>query len=299
MGTLKDYIKLHVLVFLWGFTAILGKLITIPAMEMVFYRTVLAAMGMAFILLVTKKKFSVSRGDALILLATGSIVAVHWLTFFASGRVSNPSTSLVGFATCSLWTALIEPIAKRQRIQKLEVGLGIVVIAGLYVIFTTNFQYPLGLLLGIASGFTIAIFAVINSQLVKRMDSYTITFYEMVGAGLTLALFFPLYLQAWSSTGKLDLVPTALDWLWLAILAFVCTVYAYAAAINLMRRLSVFTIQLTLNLEPVYGIVLALLVFREKEVMDAGFYIGTMIILGAVLLYPALRRRSEPRQVSN
>jgi drug/metabolite transporter (DMT)-like permease len=299
MDNLKDYVKLHVLVFLWGFTAILGKLITIPAMEMVFYRTVLAAMGMAFILLVTKKKFRVSGSDALMLLATGSIVAVHWLTFFASGRVSNPSTSLVGFATCSLWTALIEPIVKRQRIQKLEVGLGIVVIAGLYVIFTTNFQYPLGLLLGIASGFTIAIFAVINSQLVKRMDSYTITFYEMVGAGLTLALFFPLYLQAWSSTGKLDLVPTALDWLWLAILAFVCTVYAYAAAINLMRRLSVFTIQLTLNLEPVYGIVLALLVFREKEVMDAGFYIGTMIILGAVLLYPALRRRSEPRQVSN
>jgi drug/metabolite transporter (DMT)-like permease len=298
MGTLKDYIKLHVLVFLWGFTAILGKLITIPAMEMVFYRTVLAAMGMAFILLVTKKKFSVSRGDALILLATGSIVAVHWLTFFASGRVSNPSTSLVGFATCSLWTALIEPIAKRQRIQKLEVGLGIVVIAGLYVIFTTNFQYPLGLMLGIASGFTIAIFAVINSQLVKRMDSYTITFYEMFGAGLTLALFFPLYLQAWSSTGKLELAPTALDWLWLAILAFVCTVYAYAAAINLMKRLSVFTIQLTLNLEPVYGIVLALLVFREKEVMDAGFYIGTIIILGAVLLYPSLRRRSG-RQVSH
>jgi drug/metabolite transporter (DMT)-like permease len=299
MASIQDYIKLHFLVFLWGFTAILGKLITIPAMEMVFFRTLLAAAGMAFLLIITQKKFRVSGADAMILLSTGSIVAIHWLTFFASGRVSNPSTSLVGFATCSLWTALIEPLVKRQKIQKLEVGLGIVVIAGLYVIFTTNFQYPLGLLLGIASGFTIAIFAVINSQLVKRMDAYTITFCEMTGAGIALALFFPLYLSTWSATGELDLTPTALDWLWLSILAFVCTVYAYAAAINLMKRLSVFTIQLTLNLEPVYGIVLALLVFREKEVMDAGFYVGTVIIIGAVLLYPALRRRTEGQQVPN
>jgi drug/metabolite transporter (DMT)-like permease len=290
MATFQDYLKLHFLVFLWGFTAILGKLISIPAMEMVFFRTVLAAAGMAFLLIIARKSFRVSPSDAIRLGLTGSIVAVHWLTFFASGRVSNPSTSLVGFATCSLWTALIEPMVKGQKIQKLELGLGVIVLAGLYVIFTTNFQYPLGLLLGIASGFTIAIFAVINSELVKRFDSYTITFYEMMGAGITLAIFFPIYLSQWSTTGSLELTPTPLDWIWLALLAFVCTVYAYAAAINLMKRMSVFTIQLTLNLEPVYGILLALLVFREKEVMDVGFYIGTVIIMSAVFAYPWLRK---------
>jgi drug/metabolite transporter (DMT)-like permease len=147
--------------------------------------------------------------------------------------------------------------------------------------------------LGIVSGLTIAIFAVINSELVKRFDAYTITFYEMTGAALTLTLFFPVYLNTWSETGSPQLVPTPLDWLWLAILAFVCTVYAYAASINLMKRLSVFTIQLTLNLEPVYGILLALLVFREKEVMDMGFYVGTIIILGAVIVYPLLRQRTH------
>ena len=299
MASFQDYLKLHFLVFLWGFTAILGKLITIPAMEMVFYRTLLAALGMAFLLFVTGKRFRVEGSDAIKLMLTGSIVALHWLTFFLSGRVSNPSTSLVGFATCSLWAALIEPMAKGKRIQKLEVGLGIVVIAGLYVIFTTNFQYPLGLILGIVSGFTIAIFAVINSELVKRLDAYTITFYEMTGAALTLALFFPIYLTWFSESGQPELVPTPEDWLWLAILAFVCTVYAYAASINLMKRLSVFTIQLTLNLEPVYGIILALIVFREKEIMDSGFYVGTAIILSAVLLYPWLRSRTSTPYTAN
>jgi drug/metabolite transporter (DMT)-like permease len=290
MASIQDYIKLHVLVFLWGFTAILGKLISIPAVEMVFYRTVMAAGGMALLLVASRKSFNAGRKDIILLLLTGSIVAVHWLTFFISGRVSNPSTSLVGFATCSLWTALLEPLVKRRPIKALEVGLGIVVIAGLAVIFSFDFQYPLGLFLGVASGFTIAIFAVINSELVKRHDAYVITFYEMCGAAISIALFFPIYTSTWSATGELELTPTLVDWLWLAILAFVCTVYAYAASIQLMKRLSVFTIQLTLNLEPVYGILLALLVFGEKEVMSAGFYAGTIIILGAVFLYPAMKR---------
>jgi drug/metabolite transporter (DMT)-like permease len=290
MASIQDYFKLHILVFLWGFTAILGKLISIPAVEMVFYRTVLAAGGMALLLILTGKTFNAGRNDIIRLLLTGSIVAVHWITFFASGRVSNPSTSLVGFATCSLWAALLEPLVKGKPIRGLEVGLGIVVIAGLAVIFSFSFQYPLGLLLGIASGFTIAIFAVINSELVKRHDAYVITFYEMCGAAIAIALFFPLYLNNWSATGELEMMPTVMDWVWLSILAFVCTVYAYAASIQLMKRLSVFTIQLTLNLEPVYGIVLALLVFGQDEIMSAGFYAGTIIILLAVFAYPGLKR---------
>ncbi len=293
MASIQDYAKLHVLVFLWGFTAILGKLISIPAVEMVFYRTVLAAAGMALLLIVSGKSFNPGRKDLTRLLLTGSIVAVHWLTFFASGRISNPSTSLVGFATCSLWAALLEPLAKGRPIRGTELGLGIVVIGGLAVIFSFSFQYPAGLILGVVSGITVAIFAVINSELVKRHDAYVITFYEMVGAALTIAIFFPFYLNTWSTSGELELTPTLTDWIWLSILAFVCTVYAYAASIQLMKKLSVFTIQLTLNLEPVYGIVLALLVFGESEVMDVGFYIGTIIILSAVFAYPALKRTAH------
>lgn len=290
MATTQDYLKLHLLVFLWGFTAILGKLITIPAMEMVFFRTLLAALGMGVIILILREKFRVSRSDLWKLLATGLIVALHWLSFFVSGRISNPSTSLVGFATCSLWAALIEPLARRNKIQVIEVGLGIVVLAGLYIIFSFNFQYPMGLFLGIVSGLTGALFGVINSKMVSRVSSYTITFYEMIGACLGVAFFIPVY-QWYDASVPLNFIPTTLDWIYLAVLAFVCTVYAYAVAINLTKKLSVFFIQLTLNLEPVYGIVLALLVFGREEVMHLNFYLGTLVILLAVLAYPYLKKR--------
>lgn len=299
MATNTDYLKLHFLVFLWGFTAILGKLITIPAVEMVFYRTFLAAVGMGIVILVMRGSFKVSTSDLLMLILTGFIVAIHWLTFFVSGRISNPSTSLVGFATCSLWAAFIEPFAKKTKIQFLEVGLGLIVIIGLYIIFSFNFQYPMGLFLGILSGLTCAIFAVINSKLVTRISSLTITFYEMAGACLGVVIFFPFYMDQWATDGQLHLTPTITDWFWIAILSLVCSVYAYAVAINLTKKLSVFFIQLTLNLEPVYGIILALLIFREKEVMSWNFYLGTFVILGAVVAYPFIKNKFNTQAVKN
>lgn len=294
MATTTDYLKLHFVVFLWGFTAIIGKLVTIPSVEMVFYRTLLAAIGMCAVIIVMRGSFKVSSSDLIKLILTGFIVAFHWITFFASGRISNPSTSLVGFATCSLWAALLEPLVKKSKIQVVEVGLGVVVIIGLYIIFSFNFQYPLGLFLGILSGLTCAIFAVINSQLVSRVSSLTITFYEMIGACLGVVIFLPFYKNQWALDGVLRLVPTLTDWMWIGILSLVCSVYAYAVAINLTRKLSVFFIQLTLNLEPVYGIILALFVFGEQEVMNWNFYLGTVVILGAVLAYPLVKNKLKP-----
>jgi drug/metabolite transporter (DMT)-like permease len=294
MASTKDYLKLHFLVFLWGFTAILGKLVTIPAVEMVFYRTLLAALGMGIVILVMRGSFKVSSRDFLYLMLTGFVVAVHWLTFFVSGRISNPSTSLVGFATCSLWAALIEPLAKKTKIQFVEVGLGLVVIAGLYIIFSFDFQYPMGLFLGILSGLTCAIFAVVNSKLVARVSSLTITFYEMTGACIVILLYFPFYVDQGAVDGQLNLSPTVGDWICIGILSLVCSVYAYAVSINLTKKLSVFFIQLTLNLEPVYGIILALLIFKEKEVMSWNFYLGTVVILGAVVAYPFVKNKFKP-----
>jgi len=288
MATTTDYLKLHFVVFLWGFTAIIGKLVTI------FYRTLLAAIGMCAVIIVMRGSFKVSSSDLIKLLLTGFIVAFHWITFFASGRISNPSTSLVGFATCSLWAALLEPLVKKSKIKVVEVGLGVVVIIGLYIIFSFNFQYPMGLFLGILSGLTCAIFAVINSQLVSRVSSLTITFYEMIGACLGVIIFLPFYKNQWALDGILRLEPTLTDWLWIGVLSLVCSVYAYAVAINLTRKLSVFFIQLTLNLEPVYGIILALFVFGEREVMSWNFYLGTVVILGAVLAYPLVKNKLKP-----
>jgi drug/metabolite transporter (DMT)-like permease len=296
IATTKDYFRLHFIVFLFGFTAILGKLVSIPAVEMVFYRTLLAAIGMAFLILVTRGTFKISNSDLIKILMTGVIVAIHWITFFASGRVSNPSTSLVGFATCSFWAAFIEPIAKRKKIHALEVGLGLVVLIGLVLIFSFDFNYALGLFLGIVSGLTAALFSVANSNLAARVSAYTITFYEMVGACLTVALFFPIYQSYFAEDKQLHLVPALMDWVYIGIMAIACSVYAYSVMIELSKKLSVFFIQLALNLEPVYGIVLALIIFGQQEVMGWNFYVGTLIILSAVGLYPFLKSRWETKK---
>jgi drug/metabolite transporter (DMT)-like permease len=293
IATTKDYFKLHFIVFLFGFTAILGKLVSIPAVEMVFYRTLLAAIGMAFLILVTRGTFKISNSDLIKIILTGVIVAIHWITFFASGRVSNPSTSLVGFATCSFWAAFIEPIAKRKKIHALEVGLGLVVLIGLVLIFSFDFNYALGLFLGIVSGLTAALFSVANSKLAARVSAYTITFYEMVGACLTVVLFFPIYQLFFAEDKQLHLSPAIMDWVYIGIMATACSVYAYSVMIELSKKLSVFFIQLALNLEPVYGIILALLIFGQQEVMGWNFYAGTLIIISAVGLYPFLKSRWE------
>jgi drug/metabolite transporter (DMT)-like permease len=297
MASTQDYLKLHFIVFLWGFSAILGKLVSIPAVEMVFYRSMLAAAGMGAVIYFSKGIFRVNRNDLLKLILIGFIVSFHWICFFGSARVSNVSVSLVGFATNSLWAALLEPLFNKTRLKKYEVVLGIVVLSGLYVIFSFDFQYKLGLTLGILAGFTSALFAVFNSKLVKRLPARTITFYEMAGVCIGTALFFPLYRVTWAEGNQLQLAPTFTDWIYIALLAGVCSVYAYTVGVELMKRISVFMIQLTLNLEPLYGIVMAVIIFGEKEKMTFNFYIGTFIILSAVLLYPVLKKRFDHPKV--
>ena len=193
MATRTDYLKLHFIVFLWGFSAILGKLVSIPAVEMVFYRSVLAAIGMGMVMLATKGTFQVTKSQLVRLILIGFIVAFHWVAFFGSARVANVSVSLVGFATNSLWAALLEPWFNRTRVKKFELMLGLVVVFGLYIIFSFDFQYKLGLFLGVVAGFTSALFSVFNSRMVRYVPAFTITFYEMIGAFVGLAIFFPVY----------------------------------------------------------------------------------------------------------
>jgi drug/metabolite transporter (DMT)-like permease len=294
MATRADYLKLHFLVFLWGFSAILGKLITIPAVELVFYRALLAAFGLWIVILTAKGTFRVDQRDFVRLILIGFIVALHWVAFFGAARVANVSVSLVGFATNSLWAAFLEPWYNRSRVKKFEILLGAVVILGLYIIFSFDFRYKLGLALGIAAGFTAALFSVFNSRLVRRIPAFTITFYEMIGAVTGLAIFFIFYGSTPIGQGHaLYLVPSTLDWLYIGILAGVCSVYAYSAAVELMKKVSVFLIQLSLNLEPVYGIIMAVIIFGDQEKMTLSFYIGTCVILAAVLSYPFLRKRYD------
>lgn len=291
MATRADYLKLHFIVFLWGFSGILGKLVSIPAYEMVFYRSMLSAIGIAIVMIIVRDKFHVTTKQLVNLILIGGIVGLHWVAFFEAGRVSNVSVSLVGFATNSLWTAILDPLFQKRAIKKFELLLGCIVILGLYIIFSFDFHYPLGLMLGVLAGFTSALFASFNSRMVKTIPAFTISFYEMAGAFLILGVFLPVYKVMWAKGASLNLVPSSMDWMYMIVLAGACSVYAYTAAVELMKKISVFLIQLTLNLEPVYGIIMAVIIFGSEEKMGLNFYLGTLTILSAVLVYPYLKKR--------
>ena len=289
MVTVRHYLKLHWVVFLWGFTAILGVLITVSSFTIVFYRTLLAAMGLGLLLYARGRNFNLGVNPISRMMATGWIIAAHWVLFFGAAKVATASVCLAGMATTSLWTSLIEPLMYRRKVWLFEVLLGMVALAGLYVIFRFEFDHALGLAMALVSALLAAFFTVINSQFTKRYNPYMIIFYEMCGAWMGTAVFCLFYAIFWTDA-PLQVLPSASDWWYLLILAWVCTVYAYSVSVELMQKISAFALNLTNNLEPVYGIMLAFLVLGEKEKMTFGFYLGTGIIVLAVLAYPVINR---------
>jgi drug/metabolite transporter (DMT)-like permease len=288
-ATFKDYVKLHFIIILWGFTAILGLLIKVQPLELVFYRTLLASFGLLFIIKYQRLPLLVSSQSTLKFIGTGCIIAAHWILFFGSARISTASVCLAGMATTSFWTSLIEPLVNQKKIKMLEVFFGLLVIAGLYMIFHFEFNHALGLALALGSAMLASIFTVINSRFTHSHNHHTISFYEMAGASLITGIFLPVYYLLWTDGSFLPLLPTTMDWFYLIILAFVCTVYPFTVSIELMKRISAFLVNLSINMEPVYGIILAFLIFGDKERMNPGFYLGTLVILISVIFYPLIR----------
>ncbi|MBF8961962.1 DMT family transporter [Pontibacter sp. FD36] len=298
MPRLKDFIELHFIVLLWGFTAILGKLITIPAVELVFLRTLIAALALGAIIYRRKTQFWLGRNNLFIIMGVGLMISAHWILFFASARISSVSLCLVGMATCSLWTALLEPAFTSKKLKVHEILLGLIILMGLYIIFQaeTEFDNMLGIGMAVGSALLGAIFTIINARLAKKHPSTTITAYEMAGACIGTALFFPIYADLFTETGTLNFTMNGMDWVYLLLLAVVCTVYAYTASVRLMQKISAYTVNLTVNMEPIYGILLAWIIFNENEQMTSNFYIGATIILLSVFIHPVLDTYSERRK---
>lgn len=298
----KDYILLHFIVLIWGFSAILGLLISLPPLELVFYRTLIATAGVALVMVLRKKSILLDPRDALKITGVGVLISLHWIFFFWSARLSTASVCLAGMATTSLWTAFIEPLVNRTKVKWYEVALGLIVISGLLVIFQFETGYWLGLSMALVSAFLAALFSVLNGRLTLRHTPYQITLYEMAAASLFALLFMPIYAEFFTEGALIQWAWKGLDWFWLLVLGGICTVYAFSVSVDLMKRLPVFSINLTINLEPVYGILLAFLIFGEKEKMTPQFYLGTLIILISVLIYPVLnywnRRRKGVKFIS-
>ncbi|MBK7434900.1 MAG: EamA family transporter [Chitinophagaceae bacterium] len=277
----KALFQLHVAVFLAGFTAILGKLITLNEGLLVLYRMLITFLTLGVILYLKKEWQRVSFKEMLRIGGVGVIVALHWVSFYGSVKYANVSVALVCFSATGFFTALFEPLIDRKRISLVELLLGLIAISGIYIIFDFHPQYKTGIIFGIISAMGSALFPIFNKSLLKRYTPRTLAFYEMGGGWISLVFIVPFYLLQFPAAYYL---PTASDWAWLLILAWACTVFSFDLQLNALKKVSAFTANLTYNLEPVYGILLAFIFFRENEQLNPQFYLGLVFILLAVAL---------------
>lgn len=287
--SLKSYFKLHFIVLIWGFTAILGNLITLDALPLVWYRIGIAVTTLFLFFLITKKSFLVPKTAVVKFLLAGIVIAVHWLTFFWAIKVSNVSVTLACISTGAFFASILEPIFYRRKVILYEVFFGFLVIIALGVIFSVEGQYLEGIVLALFSAFLSALFSIINGKFIVKHDASVITFYELTGGLLVLSLFLiftggfnPDFFQV-----------SAMDWFWLLILGVFCTAYAFLSSVKVMKHLTPYTVMLTINLEPVYGIILAVLIFKDSEKMTSEFYLGAVLILATVVLNGIVKNRKK------
>lgn len=220
-------------------------------------------------------------------LFTGFIIAAHWILFFEAIKQSNVSVTLSALATASLFTALLEPIFFKRKLYPYELLLGLLVLLGLYFIFQFETDNSFGILLGIGSAFLASLFTVINGRLIKKYNSTRISFYELAGGTIAISLYFLVFKNG--TLPNFDI--SSSDWFYLLLLAIICTAFAFVASVKVMEELTPFTVSLTVNLEPVYGIILAILFFGEEEKMSFGFYAGTLVILASLFLNVLFKKR--------
>ncbi|KQS37086.1 DMT family transporter [Pedobacter sp. Leaf194] len=285
----KNLLILHLTVFVWGFTGVLGKVISIDAVPMVWYRVLIASVTLFAWFLLTGKNIKITKKQFIQFFLTGGIVAIHWIFFFYAIKVSTVSVTLVCLSSFTLFTAILEPLIKKQPIFLGDILVGLLIIAGIYMIFKFESQYTLGIIFGLSAAVASSLFSTINSTFVQKSEPSIIGFYELVGGFFWITLY-RLY------DGSLLNMPFNLstnDWFYIAILGTLCTSVAYVAGVSVMRTLSAFRTALVTNLEPVYGIFLAFIFFKDKEQMTGGFYLGAVIILASVFLYPIYKNRKN------
>lgn len=282
---------LHLVVFIFGFTGILGRLIETSSDVMVWWRMIIGSIVIAIFVYSTgkiKKNLSV---NALKYSLVGLIIAAHWMTFFEAIKQSNVSVTLACLSAGSLFTAVLEPLFFKRRIDKYELFFGLLVVSGLFMIFSFETEYKVGIALALTSAFLASLFTTINGKLIQKDNPYRISLVEMIAgaAGITIFLFF----QGKLNISVFQLPP--MDWLWIIILGTVATAFAFVVSVKVMEEISPFTVSLTINLEPVYGIILAFFIFGSSEKMTWGFYAGTVLILAALYLN-ALHRKGTLRR---
>jgi len=280
LSNYKYHIWLHITVLIFGLTGILGKLITVDSYLLVWYRLLIAVIALLGYFLVTKFSLQITKKKLLKTLGVGVIIALHWVTFFEAIKQSNVSVALVCFSSSALFTSLIEPLYFKRKIKAYELIFGVVIIIGLYFIFSFEFKYLIGMVLSVVSAALASWFTVLNGVLIKEAKAKTISFYELLGALGVLTIYLLISTKANFSEWHVSFS----DFKWLLILGTVCTAFAFIMSVEVMKKISPYTVTISVNLEPIYSIILALIIWPDSETMSYGFYLGSVIVIATIFL---------------
>lgn len=288
----RAFLQLHLAVFLAGFTGILGRLITLNEGMIVWYRLLFTTITMWLLFGLMKKLKKIAVADILKIGGVGIIAALHWVTFYGSIKYANVSVALVCFSAIGFFTAIFEPLILRRRVNWIDLLLGIVTIFGIYIIFHFDSRYKTGIIIGIISTVLASLFPIFNREFLKRINVETMLTWQQTGGLVMLSVVLPFYLRKFPTP---EFIPGWSNFAWLLVLSWFCSVIAFQLSSNALKRLSAFTVNLTYNLEPVYGILLAFMVYHENEFLSKWFYIGFGIIATALLLHVLLLIRKEKK----
>lgn len=283
---------LHFIVFIWGFSPVLGRFITADTWQLVWFRIIVAVLVMFIWLLISKHDFKISKMDFWKLTGIGFIIAVHWLAFYGAIKVSNISVTMVAFSTGTLFSSVLEPLLFRRSIRLYEIIIGLIIIGAIILIFSIETEFWLGIVLGIVAAFTSSLFGVFNGLMARKLRSGIISFYELSAALVALTIYVICRGDFNSSFFLLDQNSVV----GLLLLSLVCTVFPFIASVNLSKYISPYTIVLTVNLETVYGIIWAIIFYKENQEVKPTFYLGVFIILFAIFLNSWLKKKKDLRE---
>lgn len=288
----KSLLHLHFLIFLWGFTSILGALIHLDSLPLVWYRMSIATVMIAIYFVVfSKNSFQIHAGALKYYILGGVLISVHWVLFFYAIKISSISLTLSILSSASLMTSILEPIFYKRRFRSYEVFFGLFVILGLYLIFGVQQENLMGIIAALACTLLSVLFSLLNGKLIKAYPANNISFYQLLTGALVMSFAMAFTLETPAILFELSWE----DWLWLFLLSSVCTAYATIASVVILKHITPFTMMISLNLEPIYAIVFSLLIFGEKELMSPQFYIGVLIILGGVIGNGIYKRQAQKK----
>ncbi len=284
------YWKMHLAIFLWGFTGLLGKLIQLNEGMLVWYRMLISSLAIAIFLYFKKAWPKISRREIFIIGAIGVLVMLHWLTFYGSIKASSISVAMICLSAIALFSSIIEPLVNKAPFDVIEIIFSAMAVTGISAIYNSDVSASTGIILGLISALFSSVFSILNKRIAGKYGSLTISLIELSSGWFFLTLLLPFYLSFASPT---KFIPSTTDFIYLMILSLVCTVFTWILSLQALRKVSAYTMALALNLEPVYGIILAIIFAGEGKLMNKGFITGAVIILITVILHTIYKAKKE------